>query len=254
MKALIRSETTKLLTLKATWILALVTLLGTLPMAWTNSASSADLPADSELLFSSVPIPAEYQGFDMAGFGYVLIVTLAALWSGSEYGSGNQIRTTLLATPKRLRVFVVKAVLLGGLVALTGAVTMSGTIIITHTAMDTGVVPWALTPRIWAHLGGVTLAWTLTALITFAVGTIARTAILPLILIIPLVIGVGDFIASFWSGARFLPVTAGAAMYNDPSSGTFLDPSTGALVQSGWAIALLVAAGITFTRRDLQAR
>lgn len=37
----------------------------------------------------------------MAGFGYVLIVALAALWSGSEYGSGKQIRTTLLATPRR---------------------------------------------------------------------------------------------------------------------------------------------------------
>lgn len=55
MIALIRSETMKLLTTKATWILVLVTVLGTLPMAWANSASSADLPADSELLFSSAP-------------------------------------------------------------------------------------------------------------------------------------------------------------------------------------------------------
>ena len=47
MIALVRSETTKLLTTKATWILALVTVLGTLPMAWTNSASTADLPADA---------------------------------------------------------------------------------------------------------------------------------------------------------------------------------------------------------------
>ncbi len=251
MIALIRSETTKLLTTKATWILALVTVLGTLPMAWTNSASSADLPADSELLFSSAPIPPDYQGFEMAGFGYVLIVALAALWSGSEYGSAKQIRTTLLATPKRLRVFIVKAVLLAVLVALIAFVTMTGTIIITHAAADTGIDPWALTPAIWANLGGVTLAWTLTALIAFAVGTIARTAILPLILIVPLVIGVGDFLAGFWPGARFLPTTAGAAMYNDPTSGIFLDPAMGALVQAGWAIALLVAAGVAFTRRDL---
>ncbi|WP_454118485.1 hypothetical protein [Microbacterium lacticum] len=251
MIALIRSETTKLLTTKATWILALVTVLGTLPMAWTNSVSSADLPADSELLFSSAPIPPEYQGFEMAGFGYVLIVALAALWSGSEYGSGKQIRTTLLATPKRLRVFVVKATLLAVFVALIAFVTMTGTIIITHAAADTGIDPWALTPAIWANLSGVTLAWTLTALIAFAVGTIARTAILPLILVVPLVIGVGDFLAGFWSGAKFLPTTAGAAMYNDPASGTFLDPAMGALVQTGWAIVLLVAASVAFTRRDL---
>lgn len=187
----------------------------------------------------------------MAGFGYVLIVALAALWSGSEYGSGKQIRTTFLATPKRLRVFVVKAGLLAVLGALVAFVTMTGTIIITHAVSGAGVDPWALTPAIWANLGGVTFAWTLTALIAFAIGTIARTAILPLILIVPLIIGVGDFLASIWPGARFLPTTAGAAMYSDPASGTFLDPPMGALVQAGWAIVLLVAAGVTFTRRDL---
>ncbi|WP_125100346.1 ABC transporter permease [Leucobacter chromiireducens] len=251
MIALIHSEATKLRTTKATWILGLVTVLGTLPLAWTNAVSSADLPADSELLFSSVPIPPEYQGFEMAGFGYVLIVALAALWSGSEYGSGKQIRTTLVATPKRLRVFIVKAVLLAVLVALIAFVTMTGTIMITHAAAETGIDPWTLTPAIWANLGGVTLAWTLTALIAFAVGTLARTAILPLILIVPLVIGVGDFLAGFWAGARFLPTTAGAALYNDPASGTFLDPAMGALVHAGWAIVLLVSAGVVFTRRDL---
>lgn len=251
MTALIRSETTKLLTSRASWILALVCVLGTLPMAWTNSASSADLPVDSELLFAAAPIPPAYQGFEMAGFGYVLIVALAALWSGSEYGSGKQIRTTLLATPKRLRVFVVKSALLAVFVALVAFVTMTGAIVITHAASSSGVDPWTLTPAIWANLGGVTLAWTLTALIVFAVGTIARTAILPLILIVPLVIGVGDFLAGFWPGARFLPTTAGAAMYSDPTSGAFLDPALGALVQAGWAFVLLVAAGAIFARRDL---
>ncbi|MFT3798911.1 hypothetical protein [Microbacterium sp.] len=251
MIALIRSETTKLLTARGIWILALVTVFGTLPMAWTNSASTADLPADSKLLFSSVPIPPEYQGFEMAGFGYVLVVALAALWAGSEYGGCKQIRTTLLATPKRLRVFLVKTALLAALVALVAFVTMTGTIVITHAAGSTGVDPWALTPAIWAHIGGVTLAWTLTGLIAFAVGVIARTAILPLILIVPLVIGVGDFLAGFWAGARFLPTTAGASMYNDPASGIFLAPATGALVQACWALVLLTIAAVSFTRRDL---
>ncbi|MFK0402308.1 hypothetical protein ACIQTT_08275 [Microbacterium sp. NPDC090225] len=251
MIALIRSESTKLLSATATWVLALVTVFGTLPMAWTNSASSTDLPTDSDLLFSSAPIPLEYQGFEMAGLGYVMIVALAALWSGSEYGSGRQIRTTLLATPKRLRVFAVKAVLLAVVVSLIAFVTMTGSIIITHIAARTGIDPWTLTPAIWAHLGGVALAWTLTALIAFAVGTLARNAILPLILIVPLVIGVGDFLAGFWSGARFLPTTAGSAMYADPASGTLLDPAMGALVQTGWTVVVLAAAGVVFTRRDL---
>lgn len=250
MIALARSEATKLFTARSAWILAIVAVFGTWPMAWTNSVSTADLPADSELLFSSMPIPPDFQGMEMAGFGYVLVVVIAALWAGSEY-SAKQIRTTLLATPRRLRVFVVKAVLLGALTAAIAFLTMTGALMITHAAGDTGVTTWTLNPRIWANIGGVTLAWTMTALITFAVGTLARTMILPLILVVPLVIGIGDFLAGFWAGAQFLPTAAGAAMYSDPASGDYLDPALGGLVQASWTAALLVAAAVVFTRRDL---
>lgn len=246
-----RSETGKLVTLRATWTLAIITIIGTWAMAWMNASSSVGIASDDPRLFSAEPVPIEYQGFEMAGFGYVLVVALAALWAGSEYGSGGQIRTTLLATPQRLRVFLMKAVLLAAAVAVVAFLTMVGTIVITHTAGATGVNPWALTPEIWANIGGVTLAWTLTAMIAFAVGVLARTAILPLILITPLVIGIGDFLATIWVGAKFLPITAGAALYSDPYGGIYLTPFMGGLIQAVWAIALLTIAAIVFVRRDL---
>jgi ABC-type transport system involved in multi-copper enzyme maturation permease subunit len=251
MIALARSEATKLLSARSSWILAFIAIFATWPMAWSNSAANTELPANSELLFSSVPIPPEYQGFEMAGLGYVLVVILAAIWAGSEYGDGKQIRTTLLATPKRLRVFFAKAALLALLVAVIGFATMTGTIVITHTAAESGINPLALTPAIWANIGGVTLAWTLTALIAFAVGTLARSTIVPLILIVPLIIGVGDFLAGFWDGARYLPTTAGAAMYSDASTAFLLTPAVGGLVQAAWTVVLLIVAAIVFARRDL---
>ncbi|MBP1325475.1 putative outer membrane lipoprotein [Leucobacter exalbidus] len=249
--ALTRSEATKFFSATTMWVLALVTMLATWPMAWTNVASGADLPADDPRLFSAEPIPISYQGFEMAGFGYVLVVVLAALWAGSEYGAGKQIRTTLLATPQRLRVFIVKTVLLACAVAVIGFLTMWGTIVITHAAGNAGIDPWALTPAIWANIGGVTLAWILTALIAFAVGVLARTAILPLILVIPLVIGIGDFLAGFWEGAKYLPVAAGAALYSDTSTGIHLGSVAGGLVQATWALALLTVAAVSFVRRDM---
>jgi len=228
-----------------------VTILGTWPMAWTNAASAVGIAPDDPRLFSAEPIPLEFQGFEMAGFGYVLVVALAALWAGSEYGGGKQIRTTLLATPQRLRVFLMKTLLLAGTVASVAFLTMWGTLVITHAAGETGVDPWGLNPAIWANLGGVTIAWTLTALIAFAVGVLARTAILPLIVVVPLVIGVGDFLAGFWAGAKYLPVAAGAALYSDPATGIHLDPLTGGLIQAAWAVLLLTAAAVAFVRRDL---
>ena len=182
MIALIRSEATKLRTARSTWILGLVSILGTWPLAWLNAASAVGISSDDPRLFAAEPVPLAYQGFEMAGLGYVLVVALAALWAGSEYGSGRQVRSTLLATPQRLRVFLVKALLLAVTVAAIAFLTMTGAIVITHIAGQTGVDPWVLSPAIWANLGGVTLAWTLTALVTFAIGVLARTAILPLIL------------------------------------------------------------------------
>lgn len=250
MMNLFRSESTKLFTNVSTWVIAGVAILATWPMALTNAGAS-DLQADDPRLFSSEPIPLEFQGFEMAGFGYVLVVVLAALWAGNEYGSTMQIRTTLAATPKRGRLFLTKALLLALSVGIIGFITMTGTIIITHIASNSGLDLWTLSPEIWKHLGGVTLAWALTALIAFAIGSLARTAILPLLLITPLVIGISDFLASFWEGAKYLPVAAGASMYSDPAAGTYLDPLTGGIVQGLWALTLLFAAYATFCRRDV---
>lgn len=250
MMNLFRSETTKLFTTVSTWVIAGVAIMATWPMALTNAGAST-LPADDPRLFSSEPIPPEFQGFEMAGFGYVLVVVLAAFWAGNEYGSGMQIRTTLTATPKRGRLFLTKALLLAVSVGIIGFITMTGTIIITHMASSSGLDPWGLSPEIWKHLGGVTLAWTVTALIAFAIGSLARTAILPLLLITPLVIGIGDFLATFWSGAKYLPVAAGASMYSDPAAGTYLNPLTGGIVQGLWALGLLFAAYVSFCRRDV---
>ncbi|WP_052129099.1 hypothetical protein [Clavibacter michiganensis] len=250
LRNLAAAELTKARTLRAIPVLAAVAVLATWPMAWTNAASGADIPADDPRLFSSVPIPTEYQGFEMAGFGYVLIVALGALWAGGEHGAGRQIRSTLLASPRRVPVFVVSAALLAGVTAVVASLTMWGAIVITHASSGGDVDPWRLTPPIWAHLGGVTLAWVLTALMAFAVGSLARAAILPLILLLPLVVGIGDLLAGAWAGARFLPVTAGAAMYSDPAAGAYLPPVVGGLVQAAWAVVLLGVALVVFARRD----
>lgn len=251
MLPLLRSETSKLVTERSTRILVPVLLVASLGMAWTNAAPAAEQDPDSDLLFSAVPVPLDFQGFEMAGFGQLLIVAIAALWAGSEHGSGGQLRTTLLATPRRLRVFLGKAALIALSTAVLAFVSMTGTIIITHAAGDSPLNPWTLTPGIWRNLAGLTLSWTLTALITFAVGTLARTAIVPLILLLPFVIGVGEFLAVVWPGARYLPLHAGNALYADPAPGAHLDPTAGALVQATWTIVLLTAAALTLTRRDV---
>ncbi|WP_448235468.1 hypothetical protein [Microbacterium paulum] len=247
---LARAESRKILTVRSTWILAGVTIFATWAMAWMNAASYG-LSSDDPRLVSSAPVPLEFRGFEMAGFGYVFIIVIGALWAASEFGPGRQIRTTLATTPARSRVFWVKAAVLSAVLALVSFLTMGGAIVLTHAASDDGLNPWLLSPAIWAHVGGLTLAWTLTGLIAFALGILARTAILPLILLLPLVIGIGDFLVGLWRGAAFLPIVAGAATYSDPSAGIYLAPVVGGIVQGLWAAALLAVASIMFLRRDV---
>jgi ABC-2 type transport system permease protein len=244
------AELTKARTLRAIPIVSGLAVLATWPLAWTNAASGAGIPSDDPRLFSSVPIPTEYQGFEMAGLGHVLIVALGALWAGGEHRAGRQIRSTLLATPRRASVFLVTSALLAAVTAVVAFLTMWGAVVITHASSGSGVDPGRLTPDIWAHLGGVTLAWVLTALMAFAIGSLARTAILPLVLLLPTAVGIGDLLAGAWAGARYLPVTAGAAMHSDPAAGAYLPPVVGGLVQAAWALVLLGAALVVFVRRD----
>ena len=246
---LVRSESTKLFTSKATWIVAGATILLTWPMAFTN-AGAYNLPLDDPRLFSSEPTPPEFQGFEVADFGYVLVVVLAALWGGSEYGNGHQIHTTFAATPQRGSVFLVKAAILAILVGIVAFLTILGAIMITHSVSESGIDPWRLPAQVWAHIGGLTLAWVLTALMSFALGTLGRTAILPLLVITPLIVGLNVFIADFWEGARYLPITAGAAMYSDPAAEWHLGAFTGGMTQAAWALVLLLAAA---TRMPIEA-
>lgn len=245
---LLRSESTKLYTAPSTWIIAAVTILGTWPQAWSN-ASAYTLSSDDPRLFGE-PVPPEFYGFSMAGFGYTFIVVLGALWAASEYGGTRQIQATLTATPRRGRVFAVKAAWLAITTAVIAFLTMGVAIMITHAATDDGMHPILLTPKIWTLIGGLVASWTLTALIAFALGTLARTAIVPLIALMPLVVGLGSFLAGIWDLAGYLPVVAGDTLYSPPGATAVLDPAVGGLVHASWAVILVGIAGIAFTRRD----
>ena len=248
--ALIRSETTKFFTSRPIAVLSILAVAGTWPMAWLNAASGVGIEPDDPRLYSAEPIAVAYRGFEMAAFGYVLIVAIAAIWARQEHGPSRQFRTTLLATPNRLAVVVVKATILAVWVAVVAFLTMWGTIVITHAVDPSGADPWALNADIWRALGGVVLAWVLTALTAFSIGSMARSAVLPLTLLVPLVMGVGDLLVGLWPGAAFLPVAAGSALYTDAAIGTALPATVGGLVAAAWAAALFIAASLVAVRRD----
>lgn len=237
-----------LFTIGLTW--SLTYLAGLSEIAATGGDLAGSSAANNPLLYAAHPLPVEYQGFDMMNIGVVLMAALGALHAGSEYGSGL-IRSSLIADPHRLRLFTTRAALLGAVIGATAVLAMGVGTVLRHLALgDQGLSPLAFPPLVWRNIAGVALVWTTLGLLAYGLGVLARNPIMPLVLILPLVVGLGDFLATLWEPARYLPPAAGAALFA-PVDASHLAPGSGALVMTAWAVGGLVLAGLVFSKRDV---
>lgn len=193
----------------------------------------------------------ESHGFETAGFGQPLVILLAALIVGSEYVDGS-LRTTLLATPQRGRLFAAKLVVTAGLAALIGMIATSAAVLLKHTALaEHGLAVTEFTSDMAWNIVTVTINYTLIALIAAAVTAIARTFVVTLVVLVPLVLGLTISLVSMLPLLRFLPDLAGIQLLTSYPRVGLLDPLPGGLVMAAWAALFLSAATHAFVRRDV---
>jgi ABC-2 type transport system permease protein len=253
-----KAEAFKFFTYRPLWVLPLTTVVLTWVLTYVTGLSDVKATggdfggttAENNPLMFADELPAlEFQGFDLMNIGLILMIALGAIYAGVEYRDGL-VRSSLISEPNRVRSFVVKATLLTAVVATTGFLSMGVGTVIRHISLgEYGLDPFALPVIVWRNVAGVALTWSVLGLLAFAIGVIARNAIIPLVLTIPLAVGVGDFFITLWEPAQFLPPAAGADLFTQPD-GTHLDPVMGAIVMSLWALLSVFAAGVIFARRD----
>lgn len=253
-----KSEAFKFFTYKPMWVLPLTTIVLTWTLTYVTGLSDVEATggdfggttAENNPMMFADELPAlEFQGFDLMNIGLILMIALGAIYAGVEYRDGL-VRSSLIAEPNRVRLFVAKATLLTSVIAITGLLSMGIGTMVRHLALgEYGLDPFALPMIVWRNVTGVALTWSVLGLLAFSIGVIARNAIIPLVLTTPLAVGVGDFLITLWEPAQFLPPAAGADLFTQPD-GTHLDPVMGAIVMSAWALGSVVAAGAIFTRRD----
>ncbi|MEE6257695.1 hypothetical protein [Plantactinospora sonchi] len=210
----VRAELRKLLTLPSLRLTALLTWAGTLLLGYAyRHAESRGEPVgggDSAL----APL-----GYAQAGF-----LVLGVLAAASEYQAGGQIRSTLLAMPRRWPLHAAKAVTLA-LVTLPVAAATAAT-----STLSAGGFGW--TPAATGYL-------TLTTLLGAAVATLVRRAVPAVVLLFALYFVAGPLLrARYDASAGYLPDTAA------------LDPSGGATATIVWTLAALALAALGFHRRD----
>jgi hypothetical protein len=247
----VRSEWTKLRSLRSSWIVlggaALLTVGFAGVIGWVASREPEPPTVDTA-------VGGAFLGVDL--FSLVVGVFGVLLMTG-EYGSGL-IRATLTAVPRRLPVLWAKALVL---LAATGAVmaTVSLVSFLTHQAFaaagerialgDPGalraVLGAAAAPVAWALLGlaiGTILRHTAAAITVYVATLLVLPALLPVALPEP----VRDDIIPY------VPLAASQAMYEMGDSNPFrtLSPGAGALVMLGWVALALAGGAVTLYRRD----
>ncbi|MFI1992274.1 ABC transporter permease [Actinoplanes sp. NPDC020271] len=237
------AELSKTVTLPASWAGAAVALLGSLLITVLNAyAVHADpagraFTAPLEVAFAAMPL------------GTVGATVLGVTIFSSEYTGERQIAISLAAVPGRMRILAAKAIVVVLLVAVTAAVTMPLTIGVARLMIgETVSVSEAVTRCL-----GATLYWILSGLIALAITVVARSGVVPLVVLIVngSLVSFSLLISKVSPIGFWLPDMAGRRLFGDvPATEGGLRVVPGALVMAGWTVLLLAVAGELFRRRD----
>lgn len=252
----LRSESTKLWSLRSTWItlgLALLFLIafGTIAAWRYYSGVTSGRQLDPDFLDSTA--------LSLSLFGIPLsqlaLGVLGVLVTAGEYSTGA-IRSTLAAVPRRLPVLWSKAAVYG-VVAL--AIALVGSFVTFF--VDSGIVhntPAALTissSGVVRSLLGATVYLGLIGVIGVALGALLRSvagAISVLVAGLMLVPGLVSLLPTSWHNAiqPYLPSIAGESMYSLHHGPHTLSAGPGFLVFAAWTALALAGAAWRLSRSD----
>lgn len=253
------TELHKAVTLPAVWVGAAVAVLGTAALTLLNAVGVRDTlvagrPEDSgygsafDTAFASMPI------------GTVGAVVIGVVAMSSEFtanspdaGGGRQIGTTLVAVPRRVGVLVAKAGAVVLLVLATAAVAIPASVTLAEAIIGDAATSTVPVDEAVRRCLGAALYWTLTALLALAVTVFTRSGVVPLLVLVvnSSLVSVSLLLTMLTPVAHWLPDMAGRRLFGDVDTvAGGLAAGPGALVMTGWALALLVVAGAVFSRRD----
>lgn len=164
-------------------------------------------------------------GLRAVDYGQLGFIAFGVLAAASEYSSG-QIRTSLTSVPHR-------TVLLAGKVLAYLVVAIPASLL-------------AVTGFSGIRVLGATVYLTLIGLLSLATAVILRGLVGTITLMTTLVLVVSPLLAPVVSLAKYLPDQAGTQLYQ-PIDLSALHSGT---ILTGWILAMLTVAAVTFTRRD----
>lgn len=244
--AAIRAEFTKVRGVRGTFVaLLLFVPAGILVGALGGWSAKGALDSDNPGLRSD--FTPEQAGLDGILYGQLALIVFGVLIVSSEYASG-MMRISLLAVPRRGRLYAAKmAVTAAAAVAVALPVTVVSYLATqlalgSHgSSIDASGVPRAL--------AGAVVYLMLMSLFAAGVASMARSAVLPLAVLLPMVLAgtqILSVIGATKEVARYFPDQAGMRMLSVEGH----DARTGFAVVLVWTVAALAAGYVRHSRWD----
>lgn len=257
----ILTELRKTATLPGVWAGMAVAVLGSVALTILNAVTvrGAVTSGQPDRVADTSPFETAFAMMPLGTVGAVVIGVIAMSSEctavRTDAGGGRQITTTLTAIPGRLRLLTAKALSVIVLVAAIALVAVPLSVLVASLVIGdvgTEVVPVHHAVRRWA---GGALYWTLMGLIAFAITVLARSGIIPLIILIAnsSIVSFSLLLTNLTPAAHWLPDMAGRNLFGFPEDSVVpggLEPLPGAIVMGCWTLALLIVAGAVFRRRD----
>ena len=231
--------------------------LATLPFVWLAVAAGLIVPTGIAVITTLTTTPGSDTGFSELAIGVLGAIILGVAAIGSEYtaegeesAGSRQITTTLTAIPSRVRLLLAKVIAVA--IATAVLATVAITLVFTTVHLLLGPDAAALDGDTFVRAGGAVIYWVLMALLGFGLTVLTRNGIIPMAVLVAnsSAVTVTYLLAQSIPAANYLPDLAGMRMFTTVSTSVEIAPLTGGLVMAAWVIALLIAAGAVFTRRD----
>jgi ABC-2 type transport system permease protein len=246
----IRAEWTKLRALRSTWCCAVITFMVVVGVGAVIAAGPPYRVSPGHPAAAAVSV--SLYGILLA---QLVIGVLGVLAFSGEYGTG-MIRASLAVVPARLPVLWAKLIVLAGLVLPVAMVSAAAEFFVAAAIQSArGGSAFSLSdPGVLRTVVGASLYLCLAAVIGLALGALLRkTAVgvsvfAALFFVAPIV--VAQLPHSIAGLARYLPSSAGGALWGQPLAQHPLGPWAGFAVLSGYAVAATGLAAWQLRRRD----
>jgi ABC-2 type transport system permease protein len=250
---ILRSEWTKLRSVRSTWIAALSTVASAVALAVLGvsdllGGTPADLPANWD------PTATSLKGFL---FAQLIIAMLGVLSITPEYATG-MIGTSLVFVPARSRLLAAKAVVVAAVAFVVALITTVLSFTVVQLSLHSAGLPAAGIgdPGVAGALLAAVLYLTLIALAGLAAGALVRSAttglavLVAALLLVPALGPALPGVLGDWFG-RYWPVTAGQAAYAVVPMDNTVTPALGLSILTLAAIAATLASHLAVRRRDI---